>query len=50
MGMLEKIIVGATGLGYLIVCIAQFKKGATSNAMIWGGYSLAQIGLFINLK
>ena len=50
MGMLEKIIVGITGVGYLIVCIAQFKKGATSNAMIWGGYAFAQVGLWLALK
>ena len=50
MGMLEKIIVAATGFGYLIVCLAQLKKGATSNAMIWGGYAFAQIGLWLALK
>jgi hypothetical protein len=50
MGMLEKLIVGATGVGYLIVSIAQFKKGAMSNAMIWGGYAFAQVGLWLALK
>ena len=50
MGMLEKIIVGATGIGYLIVCLAQLKKGAMSNAMIWGGYAFAQVGLWMALK
>ena len=50
MGMLEKIIVAATGFGYLIVCLAQLKKGATSNAMIWGGYAFAQVGLWLALK
>jgi hypothetical protein len=50
MGMLEKYIVGATGFGYLIVGLLQLKKGAIPNAMIWVGYSFAQIGLWISLK
>lgn len=50
MGMLEKYIVAATGLGYLIVGIAQFTKGSISNALIWVGYAAAQIGLWMNLK
>lgn len=48
--MLEKIIVAATGIGYLTVCVLQLKKGAASNAMIWGGYAFAQIGLWLALK
>lgn len=48
--MLEKLIVGATGLGYLIVCLAQLKKGAIPNSMIWGGYAFAQVGLWMALK
>ena len=48
--MLEKIIVGATGIGYLVVGIAQLTKGSTSNAMIWIGYAAAQVGLWLNLK
>jgi hypothetical protein len=48
--MLEKYIVGATGVGYLIVGLLQLKKGAIPNAMIWVGYSFAQIGLWISLK
>lgn len=47
---LDKIIVAMTGIGYLIVGILQFKKGSIPNAMIWVGYSFAQIGLWISLK
>jgi hypothetical protein len=50
MGMLEKYIVAATGLGYLIVGILQFTKGSMSNSLIWVGYAAAQIGLWMNLK
>jgi hypothetical protein len=50
MEMLEKYIVGATGIGYLVVGLAQLKKGAIPNAMIWVGYSFAQIGLWMALK
>ena len=50
MGMLEKIIVTATGLGYLVVGLAQYFKGSTPNALIWLGYAAAQIGLWMNLK
>ena len=48
--MLEKYIVGATGVGYLITGILQFNKGATANAMIWIGYAIGQTGLWFNLK
>jgi len=48
--MVEQWIVGATGIGYLITGILQLQKGATANALIWIGYSAAQIGLWINLK
>lgn len=48
--MLERYIVGATGLGYLVVGIAQLKKGSTPNAMIWVGYAFAQVGLWLALK
>ena len=47
---IERWIVAATGLGYLVVGLAQYFKGSTSNGLIWIGYSLAQIGLWINLK
>ena len=49
-GCWRKSLSEQQGLGYLIVCIAQFKKGATSNAMIWGGYAFAQVGLWLALK
>jgi hypothetical protein len=48
--MLEKYIVGATGIGYLITGILQFNKGAIANAMIWIGYAIGQTGLWLNLK
>jgi len=48
--MLEKYIVGATGIGYLITGILQFNKGATANAMIWIGYAIGQTGLWLTLK
>ena len=47
---LEQFIVGATGVGYLIVGMLQWSKGEISNGMIWTGYAFAQIGLWINLK
>lgn len=46
----EHYIVGATGIGYLIVGVLQLSKGSISNALIWIGYSAAQIGLFLNIK
>jgi hypothetical protein len=48
--MIEMLIVGSTGLGYAIVGTLQGLKGEYSNMMIWLGYAVAQIGLFINLK
>jgi hypothetical protein len=50
MGMLEKYIVGATGIGYLITGILQFNKGAKANALIWIGYAIGQTGLWLTLK
>ena len=47
---IEKIIVAATGLGYLVTGILQFNKGATANAVIWIGYAIGQTGLWLNLK
>lgn len=46
----EHIIVGATGVGYLIVGVLQWVKGELSNGMIWTGYAFAQVGLWLNLK
>lgn len=48
--MIEHIIVGATGAGYLIVGTLQWLKGDMPNGMIWVGYAVAQYGLFCNLK
>jgi hypothetical protein len=48
--MIEMMIVGATGIGYAIVGTLQSLKGEYANGMIWWGYAVAQIGLFINLK
>lgn len=48
--MLEKYIVAATGLGYLVVGLAQYFKGSLSNSLIWIGYAAAQVGLWMNLK
>ena len=48
--MLEKYIIGATGLGYLVVGLMQLKKGHIPNAMIWAGYAFAQVGLWMSLK
>jgi hypothetical protein len=47
---IEHWIVGATGVGYLIVGLLQAGKGEVSNALIWLGYSAAQIGLWMNIK
>ena len=46
----EHLIVGATGVGYFIVGVLQLSKGAYSNAIIWLGYSIGQIGLWMNIK
>ena len=48
--MIEQLIVGATGIGYLIVGVLQLTKGSIPNAMIWIGYSFAQVGLWLTLK
>jgi hypothetical protein len=48
--MLERYIVAATGLGYLVVGLTQYFKGSLSNALIWVGYAAAQVGLWMNLK
>jgi len=48
--MLEKTIIATTGLGYLMVGILQLRKGSIPNAMIWLGYSFAQVGLWMALK
>jgi hypothetical protein len=50
MEMLEKLIIGATGFGYLVVGISQLKRGSIPNGMIWIGYSFAQVGLWLSLK
>ena len=48
--MIEQVIVGATGLGYLTVGALQWTKGEGANGMIWIGYAFAQVGLWLNLK
>jgi hypothetical protein len=48
--MIERLIVGSTGIGYAVVGVLQGLKGEYSNMAIWLGYSIAQVGLFINLK
>jgi len=48
--MTEMLIVGSTGIGYAVVGVLQGMKGEYSNMAIWLGYSIAQVGLFINLK
>jgi len=48
--MLEKTIIAATGMGYLMVGVLQLRKGAFSNAIIWLGYAFSQIGLWLALK
>lgn len=46
----EHLIVGATGIGYLIVGLLQWGKGEVANGMIWTGYAFAQVGLWMNIK
>ena len=46
----EQAIVILTGIGYVTVGILQLLKGSIPNAMIWIGYSFAQVGLCLNLK
>ena len=48
--MLEKTIIAATGMGYLMVGVLQLRKGSIPNAIIWLGYSFAQVGLWMALK
>ena len=47
---IEKYIIGATGIGYLVTGILQYHKGSISNAIIWIGYAIGQTGLWLNLK
>ena len=47
---IEKYIVGATGIGYLITGVLQFQKGSLANALIWIGYAIGQTGLWMLLK
>jgi hypothetical protein len=47
---MEKYIVAATGLGYLITGILQLQKGSLPNSLIFLGYAFSQIGLWIALK
>ena len=47
---IERWIVAATGLGYLITGLLQLQKGSISNAIIWVAYGVAQYGLWMNLK
>jgi hypothetical protein len=47
---IERWIVAAPGLGYLVVGLAHYAQGSPSNAFIWLGYAAAQIGLWMNLK
>jgi hypothetical protein len=47
---IEHLIVGATGVGYLIVGILQGLKGETANSIVWTGYAIGQVGLWLNLK
>ena len=47
---MEKYIIGATGIGYLITGVLQYHKGAYANAVIWIGYAIGQTGLWLNLK
>ena len=46
----EQGIVGATGVGYLIVGVLQWSKGEISNGLLWTGYAIAQVGLWMNIK
>jgi hypothetical protein len=48
--VVEMMIVGSTGIGYAVVGVLQGLKGEYSNMAIWLGYSIAQVGLFLNLK
>jgi hypothetical protein len=47
---IEQLIVGATGVGYLIVGVLQWSKGEISNGLLWTGYAIAQIGLWLNIR
>ena len=48
--MVEMLIVGTIGIGYAVVGTLQWLKGDMGAGIMWIGYSLAQIGLFMNLK
>ena len=47
---IEHWIVGLTGIGYLAVGVLQWSKGEISNGLLWTGYAIAQVGLWLNLK
>lgn len=48
--IVEQLILGATGLGYVTVGILQLLKGSIPNFMVWTGYAFAQVGLLMLLK
>lgn len=42
-------IVSIVGIGYLIVGIQQYAKGNIGQGIMWVGYAIGQVGLFMGL-
>lgn len=47
---MSQLLVGFVGLIYLFVAVDQLMKHNYPMALMWFGYSVAQIGLFIMTK
>ena len=43
-------IVSAVGVGYFVVGVQQYLKGSTGHAIMWIGYAIGNIGLFMTLE
>jgi hypothetical protein len=46
----SKPLILFVGAIYLFIGIDQFRKGGTGQAIMWGGYALANIGLALTAK
>ena len=49
MTSISHYIVSIVGVGYLIVGIQQYIKGNVGQGIMWVGYAIGQVGLFMGL-
>lgn len=49
MTSISHYIVSIVGIGYLVVGIQQYLKGNIGSGIMWIGYAIGQIGLFMGL-